>query len=109
MIAIANQINTHQYAELLAHTLPKAIETEAENERAGHRESVDDERRKDADAGRAGITTNAVLLIEGFEKKAYPVPSAEPYDVLKTLLGNRGLQQVDLLPIFGARATCQRR
>ena len=45
-----------------------------------------------------------VLLIEEFEKKAYPIPPAEPHAVLKTLLENRGLQQGDFLPIFGARS-----
>ncbi len=53
---IANQINARQYAELLAHTLPKTIETEAENERAlaiGNQLMTKGE--KETNAGRAGI------------------------------------------------------
>ena len=43
-------------------------------------------------------------MIEELEKRAYPLAPAEPHQVLKTLLENRGLKQIDLLSIFGARS-----
>jgi HTH-type transcriptional regulator/antitoxin HigA len=104
-IADPNQINVGQYAELLALTLPKAIETEAENERA--LEIVNQlmtKGEKKLTAEEHVLLRMLVLLIEEFEKKAYPISRAEPHEVLKTLLENRDLQQVDLLPIFGARS-----
>jgi HTH-type transcriptional regulator/antitoxin HigA len=104
-MADPNQINARQYAELLALALPKAIATEAENERA--LEIVNQlmtKGEKKLTAEEHVLLRMLVLLIEEFEKKAYPIPPAEPYEVLKTLLENRGLQQVDLLPIFGARS-----
>ena len=104
-IAKSRKINARKYAELLVHALPKSIETEAENERA--LEIVNQLMTK----GEKKLTSEEhvllrmlVLLIEEFEKKAYPIPLAEPHEMLKTLLENRGLQQVDLLPIFGARS-----
>lgn len=88
---------------------PKPIETEAENERA--LEIVNQLMTK----GKKKLTREEhillrmlVLLIEEFEKKAYPIPPAEPPEVLKTSLETRGLQQVDLLPILGAHTTCRR-
>ena len=107
MNAIANptQINARKCAEFLTLALPKSIETEAENERA--LETVNQLMTK----GEKKLTPEEhvllrmlVLLMEECEKKAYPIPPAEPHEVLKTLLENRGLPQVDLLPIFGARS-----
>jgi HTH-type transcriptional regulator/antitoxin HigA len=104
-IAKSRKINARKYVELLALALPKAIETEAENERA--LEIVNQlmtKGEKKLTAEEHVLLKMLVLLIEEFEKKAYPIPPAEPQEVLKTLLENRGLQQVDLLPIFGARS-----
>lgn len=104
-IAKSRKINAQKYAELLALALPKSIETESENERA--LEIVNQLMTK----GEKKLSTEEnlllrmlVLLIEEFEKKAYPIQPAEPHEVLKTLLENRGLKQVDLMPIFGARS-----
>jgi HTH-type transcriptional regulator/antitoxin HigA len=85
-IANPNEINARKYAELLALALPKAIATEAENERA--LEIVNQLMTK----GEQKLTAEEhvllrmlVLLIEEFEKKAYPMPPAEPHEVLKTI------------------------
>lgn len=43
-------------------------------------------------------------LIEDFEEKTYPIDEAPPSDVLKTLMEDRGLKQVDLAPLFGGRS-----
>ncbi len=104
-IAKSRKINAHRYAELLALALPKSIETEAENERAleiVNRLMTKSEKKLSAEEHL--LLRMLVLLIEEFEKKAYPLPPAEPHEVLKTLLENRGLKQVDLMPIFGARS-----
>ena len=45
-----------------------------------------------------------VRLIEDFEEKAYPIDEAPPRAVLKTLMGERGLKQADLAPLFGGRS-----
>jgi HTH-type transcriptional regulator / antitoxin HigA len=104
-IAKSRKINAQKYAELLALALPKSIETESENERAleiVNRLMTKGEKKLSAEEHL--LLRMLVLLIEEFEKKAYPIPPAEPHEVLKTLLENRGLKQVDLMPIFGARS-----
>ena len=42
-------------------------------------------------------------LIEEFENKAYPIPEAPPWRVLRTLMEDRGVRQADLLHVFGSR------
>ncbi len=104
-IAKSRKINAHKYAELLALALPKSIETETENERAleiVNRLMTKGEKKLSAEEHL--LLRMLVLLIEEFEKKAYPIEPAEPNEVLKTLMENRGLKQADLMPIFGARS-----
>ncbi len=104
-IAKSRKINAHKYAELLALALPKSIESEVENERAleiVNRLMTKGEQKLSAEEHL--LLRMLVLLIEEFENKSYPIPVAEPHEVLKTLLENRGLKQVDLMPIFGARS-----
>ncbi|UWZ82347.1 helix-turn-helix domain-containing protein [Occallatibacter riparius] len=45
------------------------------------------------------------LLIEQYENEKYPVPDAEPADVLRFLLEQNGLSQKDLVPELGAEST----
>lgn len=45
-----------------------------------------------------------VRLIEDFEEKAYPINEAQPRAMLKTLMEDRGLKQIDLAPLFGGRS-----
>ena len=107
MIAVAKtgKATEQKYAELLTTALPKPIETEAENERAleivnrlmskGERKLTAEER---------WLLRMLVRLIEDFEEKAYPIDEAPPRAVLKTLMEDRGLKQVDLAPLFGGRS-----
>ncbi|MGE0884942.1 MAG: type II toxin-antitoxin system HigA family antitoxin [Blastocatellales bacterium] len=107
MIAVAKtrKSTAQRYAELLSKVLPKPIETEAENERAleivnelmtrGEKNLTDEER---------WLMRMLVRLIEDFEEKAYPIDEAPPRAVLKTLMEDRGLKQIDLAPLFGGRS-----
>lgn len=104
-IAKTGKVTAQKYAELLTTALPKPIETEAENERA--LEIVNDLMSK----GEKKLTAEArwllrmlVRLIEDFEEKAYPIVDAPPRAVLKTLMEDRGLKQIDLAPLFGGRS-----
>ena len=45
------------------------------------------------------------LLIEQYENEKYPIPDAEPQEVLRFLLDQNGLSQKDLIPEFGAEST----
>lgn len=45
------------------------------------------------------------LLIERYEAEHYPVPSANPVEVLRFLMANHGLNQKDLVAEFGVEST----
>lgn len=104
-IAKTGKVTAQKYTELLATALPKPIETEAENERAieivnhlmskGEKKLTTEER---------WLLRMLVRLIEDFEEKAYPIDEATPRAVLKTLMEDRGLKQIDLAPLFGGRS-----
>jgi HTH-type transcriptional regulator / antitoxin HigA len=107
MIAVAKtgKATEQKYAELLTTALPKPIETEAENERA--LEIVNrlmSKGEKKLTAEERWLLRMLVRLIEDFEEKAYPIDEATPRAVLKTLMEDRGLKQVDLAPLFGGRS-----
>ncbi|HKV41366.1 MAG TPA: transcriptional regulator [Blastocatellia bacterium] len=100
MSAIAGKLDPKKYGRLLARTLPKAIETEGENERA----LAVIERLMDR-AGRRSPEESALLklllkLVQDFETAAYPIPNATGREVLLHLMEARGLRQRDLLPVF---------
>lgn len=104
-IAKTGKATARKYAELLATALPKPIESEAENERAleivnrlmskGEKKLTPEER---------WLLRMLVRLIEDFEEKAYPIDEAPPRSVLKTLMEDRGLKQIDLAPLLGGRS-----
>jgi HTH-type transcriptional regulator / antitoxin HigA len=45
------------------------------------------------------------LLVERYEQEHYPVPAAEPADVLRYLLEQNGLSQRDIAPELGSEST----
>ncbi len=104
MIVTRKKLNITEYGQLLAEALPRPIETEKENERAlaivnklmskGEDKLTPEEQT---------LLKLLVRLIEDFEEKAYPIPEAPGWRVLRTLMENRGVRQADLLHIFGSR------
>jgi HTH-type transcriptional regulator/antitoxin HigA len=104
-IAKTGKTTAQRYAELLATVLPKPIETEAENERAleivNHLMSKGE---KKLTAEERWLLRMLVRLIEDFEEKAYPIDEAPPRAVLKMLMEDRGLKQIDLAEVFGGRS-----
>jgi HTH-type transcriptional regulator / antitoxin HigA len=92
-----------EYAQLLAATQPKVIETEAENEfylaevtklmRLGTAISPAQER----------LLKLLVNLIESFEDQHYQLKAATPLEILTELVCDRGLKQKDLVPVFGSQ------
>jgi len=45
------------------------------------------------------------LLVERYEQERYPIPAAEPADVLRFLLQQTGLSQRDIAPELGSETT----
>lgn len=88
------------YAGLLAHTLPRVIETDAENERfIAELERLDSLPSRTSEEN--SLAELLTVLIERFESR-YDLGSAAPLDALKSLMEDRGLRQRDLIPVFGS-------
>ena len=93
-------IDDRVYAGLLAHALPRVIETDEENERLiAELERLDSLRRKTPEE--ESLAELLTVLIERFETR-YDLGHAEPVEALKALMENRGLRQRDLIPVFGS-------
>ncbi len=104
MTVTRRKLNTTKYGQLLLEALPRPIETEEENERA--LAIVNELMSKGEDKltpEEQALLKLLVRLIEDFEEKAYPIPEAPGWRVLRTLMENRGVRQADLLHIFGSR------
>src|SRR5712692_3072552 len=104
-MSTATKIDPRKYARLLVSALPVAIETEQENERMLARVS------RLMEKGEENITVEELrflklmaILIQDFEERAYPLPEADPHDMLRFLMEQRNLRQRDLLPVFGSRS-----
>ena len=84
---------------------PKVIETEEESDTAlaivaGLMAKGEDNLTPEENT-LFGLLTS---LIEQFEETAYPLPDAEPREVLRDLMEHNGLKAADLTGIFGSRA-----
>jgi HTH-type transcriptional regulator/antitoxin HigA len=98
-------LDEKRYGRLLSKTLPKVIETKAENERMlGVVESLlqkgEDALTPEEDALLELLTG----LIHDFESKAYPIPRSDPHEIVAYLLEARGLQPSDLWPVLGSKS-----
>ena len=96
-------MNRRKYVELLAEALPTVITSEEEYSRmvaivdrlAVKREpSVEEER----------LLELLSTLIEVYENEKYPIPSAPPHVMIQQFMLDRGLRQVDLVPVLGSRS-----
>ena len=95
-------INEAAYGKLLARTLPRVIETEADNERMIAELEKLDTRERPLTREEEKLAELMTVLIQQFEAKHYPLGHASPVEALRVLMEERGLRQRDLIPIFGA-------
>ena len=74
--------NEHEYAKLLAKTLPRVIHTEGENARATEAlEALLAKRKRTREEKR--LAELLTLLIEDYEEKHHALPPASPLDILR--------------------------
>lgn len=95
-----------KYGRLLAKTLPKRIENDAEFERFVE---TMEELSRAIERGEAGCeeqTLHSLLatLIREYDERAEPLPAGNALQALQFLMDQRALRPVDLTPIFGARS-----
>ena len=93
-------IDEVSYGKLLARTVPRVIETAAENERAiAELEHLDSLRQMTAE--QKSLADLLTVLIERFEQR-YDLGHADPLAALRSLMEDRGIRQRDLVGVFGS-------
>src|SRR5215475_9572277 len=99
---IASRLNKTAYARLLTKTLPTVVTSDVQNRRvlAVIDELIDKPRRTREETE---LLKLLIQLSSDFDKRRYPY-TIKPHQHLAELLNERGLRQVDLLPIFGHRS-----
>jgi|SRR5712691_2531381 HTH-type transcriptional regulator/antitoxin HigA len=95
-------INEAAYGKLLARTLPRVIETEAENKRMIAELEKFDMLARPLTPEEQELTQLMTLLVRQFEEAHYPLGHAEPVEALRVLMEDRKLRQRDLIPVFGS-------
>lgn len=90
-----------EYNALLTKFPPRVIRTEKENEAYTEILRDLDQRSRKLTAAEKELAELLTLLIEDFEEKRYQLPRARPLDNLRFLMDQHGLQQKDLVDVFG--------
>jgi HTH-type transcriptional regulator / antitoxin HigA len=100
---IMSAILDREYAELLAATQPKAIETEEENEFYLAEAAKLMQLGETLSPAQERLLKLLVNLIESFEDRKYQLKPATPLEILTELISDRSLKQKDLIPVFGSQ------
>jgi len=87
-----------EYAHLVQDHPPKVIRTEEENTFWLNKFSELNARWEKLSAAERELYDTLVILIEDYERKAYPIEAASPVQVIRELLESNGLKQKDLTP-----------
>lgn len=96
-------IDRKQYEKLLRKTLPTVIHDEDQLEEYTQTLEELDEQKKLTREERE-LADLLTLLIEDYESRQYPLPSASPVEVLQELMEARELRQRDLLDVFATES-----
>jgi len=92
------------YGKLLAAELPRAIQNNREFERMVARlEELDFAKRKLTPEEKE-LREILAALIEVYDEDRHEIPEQPPHEMVKHLMEQRGLKQVDLVPVLGSRA-----
>jgi HTH-type transcriptional regulator/antitoxin HigA len=101
---VRRRINRKRYGALLADTLPRLIETPEELERL----ACEIEPLLDKGDGRTAeeeeLCRLVLRLIDDYQRERRLIPTSKPHELLKALLDESEMRQVDLLPMFGSRS-----
>ena len=97
-------LDERKYSKLLAHTLPRVIRNDTENNRMIRQVEKLDSRWKDLTVEERSLSELLTVLIERYESEKYPIDFATPSERLAQLMEDRGLTQADVWKVFGTRA-----
>ncbi len=92
------------YGKLLAAELPRPIQNHREFDQMVDRlEALDFAKRRLSEEEKA-LREVLAALIQVYDDEHYHFPEQPPYETVKYLMEQRGLKQVDLVPVLGSRA-----
>jgi HTH-type transcriptional regulator/antitoxin HigA len=95
-------LSPNRYGRLLAKSLPRVIENEAEfDNMVGQLEALDFQGRPLTPEEQA-LGNLLARLIEDYDERRHPLPQLPPAEMLQWLLEQRGLRQRDLVSLLGA-------
>src|ERR1700719_876270 len=90
------------YGKLLGRALPHVIHTDEECERLTN-ELLRLDEREDLSPEESELAELLTVLIDEYEGRRYPIPKANPQQMLQHLMEARSLTQKDLWKIFGSK------
>jgi HTH-type transcriptional regulator/antitoxin HigA len=89
-----------EYKQLIADVPPKVIHSEKENRFYLDKIEEMNARWEDLTKAERDLYETLAVLIEDFEKKAYPSRSTSPIEAIRELMAANGLKQKDLVGVF---------
>jgi len=96
------KLNAAKYCRLLSRALPKIINDDKEQQRMLAQIEKLIDKGEDRSPEETELLKLMVKLAQDYEDEHYPIPEAEPHEVLRHLMEARDLRQRDLVPIFGS-------
>lgn len=93
-----------RYAQLLSEAAPQAIQPEDEHERLLSLVETLMDKRDRRSAEEDALLELMVVLVKDFEEKHYSLPQAEPAQMLRHLMEERGLHPRDLWDPVGSKS-----
>jgi len=98
-------LNPTAYGELLARVQPHPIKDDREYDRLVAEVGRLVERgERNLSREETSLLEMLSILIEDYDRKHYPLPSAQPHKMLAFLLEQRGLEPHDLWPVLGSKS-----
>jgi HTH-type transcriptional regulator/antitoxin HigA len=93
-------IDERRYGRLLARAVPAVIKTESENEQMLQKIELLMDKGEKRSPEEDRLLELMARLVEDYEAKAYSVGESTPAGMLAYMIGQRGIKQVDLLPVL---------
>lgn len=102
---ITRQYDPKRYGTLLLEVSPGVIKTEEENDKAlAIIDRLMSKDENDLSPEEDRLLNLLAVLVEDFEKKAYPMgDKSDPSVALRELMREHGLKQNDMLDVFGSQ------
>lgn len=100
---MTSTLNKEEYIKLLAETLPRVIDSQIEYKRILNQVEKLMDLGENLTAEQEDVLQLLVTLLEQYENQHYQLQAATPLDILQELMLARGLQQKDLVEVFGSK------